>query len=106
MDLSLEGKVAIVTGGSKGIGKAIGLALAEAGAAVALAARGEDGLTRAAKEIEAAGGRALPVQTDVADPAQVQTLVDRAVAELGTVDILVNNAGAAPFFSTVDQIRV
>jgi NAD(P)-dependent dehydrogenase (short-subunit alcohol dehydrogenase family) len=106
MDLSLEGKAAIVTGGSKGIGRAIALAFAGAGAAVALAARGEDELIRTAKEIEATGGRALPVRTDVADPAQVQTLVDRTVAELGTVDILVNNAGAAPFFSTIDQIRV
>jgi NAD(P)-dependent dehydrogenase (short-subunit alcohol dehydrogenase family) len=106
MDLSLEGKIAIVTGGSKGIGKAIGLAFAGAGATVALAARGEDELARTTKEIEADGGRAFPVPTDVSDPAQVQALVDRTVAELGTVDILVNNAGAAPFFSTVDQIRL
>jgi NAD(P)-dependent dehydrogenase (short-subunit alcohol dehydrogenase family) len=106
MDLSLEGKIAIVTGGSKGIGKAIGLAFTGAGATVVLAARGEDELARTTKEIEAAGGRALPVPTDVSDPAQVQALVDRTVAELGTVDILVNNAGAAPFFSTVDQIRL
>ena len=106
MNLSLDGKAAIVTGGSKGIGRAIALAFARAGASVALAARGEDDLARATKEIEAAGGRAFPVRADVADPAQVQALVDRTVAELGTVDILVNNAGAAPFFSTVDQIRL
>jgi dehydrogenase/reductase SDR family member 4 len=106
MNLSLEGKIAIVTGGSKGIGRAIARAFAEAGASVALAARGEDELTQAAKEIEASGGYALPVRTDVSDPAQVQALVDRTVADLGTVDILVNNAGAAPFFSTVDQIRL
>jgi 2-deoxy-D-gluconate 3-dehydrogenase len=106
MNLSLDGKAAIVTGGSKGIGRAIAVAFARAGASVALAARGEEDLAQAAKEIEAAGGRALPVRTDVADPAQVQALIDRTVAELGTVDILVNNAGAAPFFSTVDQIRL
>jgi 2-deoxy-D-gluconate 3-dehydrogenase len=106
MNLSLEGKIAIVTGGSKGIGRAIARAFAEAGASVALAARGQDELTQAAKEIEASGGHALPVRTDVSDPAQVQALVDRTVADLGTVDILVNNAGAAPFFSTVDQIRL
>ncbi len=105
IDVSLEGKAAIVTGGSKGIGRAIALAFAEAGASVALAARGQEDLDRAAKEAEAAGGRALPVVTDVSDPEAVQNLVDRTVEAFGTVDILVNNAGAAPFMSTVDQIR-
>lgn len=106
IDLSLEDRVAIVTGGSKGIGRAISQAFADAGAAVSLAARGEEDLRQAAKEIEAGGGRALAVPTDAADAAQVQTLIERTVEELGTVDILVNNAGAAPFFSTVDTIRL
>ena len=105
MNLSLEGKTAIVTGGSKGIGRAIAIAFAGAGAQVALAARGEDDLARTAKEVEAAGGRALPVRADVSDVAEVQNLIDRTVDELGTVDILVNNAGAAPFLSTIDRIR-
>ena len=103
---ALEGKIAIVTGGSKGIGRAIGKAFAEAGASVALAARGEEDLRQAAKEIEAGGARALAVPTDVTDIDQVQALVDRAVERFGTVDILVNNAGAAPFMSTLDQIRL
>jgi NAD(P)-dependent dehydrogenase (short-subunit alcohol dehydrogenase family) len=102
----LQGKTAIITGGSKGIGKAIAQALSGAGARVALAARGRDDLEQAAKEIEAAGGRALAVPTDVTNPEQVQALVDRTVAELGTVDILINNAGAAPFLSTLDQMRL
>jgi NAD(P)-dependent dehydrogenase (short-subunit alcohol dehydrogenase family) len=102
----LKGKTAIVTGGSKGIGKAIAQALAGAGAGVALAARGQEDLEKAAKEIEAAGGRAVSIPTDVTDPDQVQALVDRTVAEFGTVDILVNNAGAAPFLSTLDQMRL
>lgn len=101
----LEGKVALVTGGSKGIGKAIALALAEAGAEVALAARNADDLERAAEEVEARGRRALAVRADVADADQVAALVDRTVSELGTLDILVNNAGAAPFFSTVEAMR-
>jgi len=105
-DRVLQGKVAIVTGGSKGIGKAIAVAFAGAGASVALAARGEGDLAHAAKEVGAAGGQALAVPADVTDPTQVQALVDRAVERFGTVDILVNNAGAAPFFSTLDQIRV
>ena len=103
---ALEGRVAIVTGGSKGIGRGIAVAFAEAGAAVALAARGQEALDRTVEEIGSAGGRAIGVPTDVTDFDQVQSLVDRTVQELGTVDILVNNAGAAPFMSTVDQIRL
>lgn len=102
----LEDKVAIVTGGSKGIGRAIALAFAGQGATVAIAARGKDDLDRAAKEIEAEGGRTLPIEADVSDQAQVQGLIHRTVEELGTVDILVNNAGAAPFTSPFDQIRL
>ena len=105
-EFSLKDQVGIVTGGSKGIGRAIGFAFAEAGASVALAARGEEELTQTAKEIEAAGGNALPVVTDVTDPTQVEALVAKTVDAFGTVDILVNNAGAAPFLSTVDQIRL
>ncbi len=101
----LEGKVAVVTGASKGIGRAIAVAFAEAGADVALAARGVEDLEVAAKEVEAAGRRALVVPTDVSDPDQVQQLIDRTVEGLGTIDVLVNNAGAAPFLSTVDRIR-
>jgi NAD(P)-dependent dehydrogenase (short-subunit alcohol dehydrogenase family) len=102
----LHGKTAIVTGGSKGIGKAIAQALAGAGASVALAARGQEDLERTVKEIEVVGGRAVSIPTDVTDPDQVQALVDGTVGEFGTVDILVNNAGAAPFLSTLDQIRL
>ena len=101
----LEGKVALVTGGSKGIGRAIALKYAEAGADVALAARGKEDLERTAADVEAHGRRALGVPTDVSDPDQIKALVERTVAELGTIDILVNNAGAAPFFSTVDTMR-
>ncbi len=101
----LDGKVALVTGGSKGIGRAIALRFAEAGADVALAARGVDDLERTAKEIESAGRRAVAVPTDVTDPEQIDALVERTTADLGTIDILVNNAGSAPFFSTVDTMR-
>lgn len=106
VDFTLKDQVAVVTGGSKGIGRAIAFAFAEAGASVALAARGEEDLVQTVKEIEAGGGQAIPVVTDVTDPTQVEALVGKTVDAFGTVDILVNNAGAAPFLSTVDQIRL
>jgi NAD(P)-dependent dehydrogenase (short-subunit alcohol dehydrogenase family) len=102
----LDGKVALVTGGSKGIGRAIALSYADAGADVAIAARGVEALEKTAREIEERGRRALSVPTDVADPEQVTALVERTTSELGGLDILVNNAGAAPFLSTVESIRL
>jgi NAD(P)-dependent dehydrogenase (short-subunit alcohol dehydrogenase family) len=102
----LDGKVALVTGGSKGIGRAIALSLAEAGADVAVAARGAEALEKTAGEIEHLGRRSLGVPTDMSDPEQVEALVRRTTDELGGPDILVNNAGAAPFLSTLDSIRL
>jgi NAD(P)-dependent dehydrogenase (short-subunit alcohol dehydrogenase family) len=102
----LDGKVALITGGSKGIGRAIALSFAEAGADVAVAARGPEALDKTAREIEERGPRALAIPTDVSDPEQVQAMVDTATSELGGIDVLVNNAGAAPFFSTVESIRL
>src|SRR5580700_3166710 len=92
----LRDKVAIVTGGSQGIGRAIALGLAQAGAHVVLAKypdRRQEEIKAVQAEIEALGRKALIVQTDVAQVDQVRALVDQAHAELGRVDILVNNAG-------------
>ncbi len=102
---SLEGKVAIVTGASRGIGRAIALGFAEAGADVAVAARSADDLETLAKEIDAVGRRALVVPTDVTKRDQIQTLVDRTVAELGALHILVNNAGGSNFMSPLVAVR-
>jgi NAD(P)-dependent dehydrogenase (short-subunit alcohol dehydrogenase family) len=99
-------KVVLVTGGSKGIGKAIALALAEDGADVALAARSPEPLEKTAREIEERGRRALAVPTDVTDPEQCRALVERVIGELGGLDVLVNNAGAAPFLSTFEAARL
>jgi NADP-dependent 3-hydroxy acid dehydrogenase YdfG len=90
---ALDGKVAAVTGASSGIGEATALALAEAGAAVALGARREDRLHSLAERIEGGGGRALPMGVDVADEASARSFVERTHSELGGLDILVNNAG-------------
>ncbi|HTS01891.1 MAG TPA: SDR family NAD(P)-dependent oxidoreductase [Thermoanaerobaculia bacterium] len=102
---ALDGKVAIVTGASRGIGRAISDAFSRAGAAVVLAARGADSLEAAAAEIEAGGGSALAVPTDVTDPSAMDALVDAAVRGFGTVDILVSNAGQAPFMAPVAEMR-
>lgn len=92
---SLQGQVAIVTGAGKGIGRACALALARAGADVALAARTQADLDAVADEIRALGRRAITVAGDVSDEANLDTLVARTVAELGKVTILINNAGGA-----------
>ncbi len=96
MDLGLRGKVAIVTGGSDGIGKAAAAALSEEGARVAICARRPGFLEAAAADIRAAsGGEVLAIPCDVTDEAQVQSMVARVVAEWGRLDILVNNAGTS-----------
>jgi NAD(P)-dependent dehydrogenase (short-subunit alcohol dehydrogenase family) len=89
----LDGRVAIVTGASSGLGAVFARALAQAGADVALGARREDRLGETRAAVEAAGRRAITVRTDVARPEDCQGLVDATVAEFGKVDVLVNNAG-------------
>ena len=93
MKETLKGKVALVTGASSGIGEAAARALAERGAAVTLVARNEERLGFIAREIIAAGGRALAVETDVTDKDSVRDTVERTVEQFGTLDVLVNNAG-------------
>ncbi len=103
----LDGKVAIVTGGARGIGRAIALRLAEDGAAVAVADLNEEGAAGVAGEISGAGGRALAARVDVTDAQSTQELVARTARELGRLDVMVANAGiiqVKPFLDlTVDD---
>jgi len=98
MTPDLQGRVAIVTGGTKGIGRAVALALAGAGASVVVGARTVGEVEEATRALEAMGsGGALGVVTDVRDPVQCHALVARAVERFGQIDILVNNAGIGRF---------
>ena len=103
MDLGLQNKVAIVTGGSFGIGKAAAASLSAEGARVAIAARNQADLNAAAQEITASTGNpVIGVSADVRDEAQVQAMVERVASEWGGVDILVNNAGTSAAHSFGD----
>lgn len=100
---SLTGKVALVTGAGKGIGRAVALALAQEGAHVGLLARTESQLREVAQEIEALGGKTSVVTADVANREAVEAAVAQVKAQLGAIDILINNAGIGTFARLVDM---
>ncbi|MGY1605127.1 SDR family NAD(P)-dependent oxidoreductase [Geodermatophilus sp. SYSU D00815] len=105
-DQPLRGRVALVTGGGRGLGRAIALALAEAGADLCVAGRDVAVLDDVAAEAGKSGVRTLVARADVADPAQVESMVARTVEELGRLDVVVNNAGvlsSAPLLETTDD---
>ncbi len=103
----LSGKTAIVTGGSRGLGKEMATALGEAGASVAITARREEGLLETKGELEAAGIDCLAVTCDVSEVEGVRKMVDETIAKWGKIDVLVNNAGvvwaAPPEEMTLDR---
>ena len=104
--LSLEGQVALVTGGSRGIGKAIATALADAGAGVVISSRKLPALQEAASEIEAeTGARILPVSAHNRKPEELRALVERVREEFGRLDILVNNAATNPVMGPLIDIE-
>jgi NAD(P)-dependent dehydrogenase (short-subunit alcohol dehydrogenase family) len=106
MEFGLKDRVAIVTGGTQGIGRASSLRLAAEGARVVLVARGEERLAQVAGEIRAAGGKALTVRADVSRPGECARVIEETIAGFNGIDILVNNAGTSAtgeFESVTDE---
>ena len=103
--LSLEGKVALITGGSRGIGKAIALTFADAGADIVISSRKQPGLDEVAAEIREMGRRALPVAAHSRKPDELRQLMARVEDEYGRLDILVNNAATNPVFGPLIDVE-
>jgi len=103
---SLDGKKALVTGASRGIGRVIAAAYARAGADVALVARSADGLEETAREVRDAGRKALVLPADLTSQSEATGVVEETVARLGGVDIVVNNAGGSSFMVPVNDLRL
>ena len=107
MDMGLNGKVAVITGGSEGIGKSIGMSLSKEGASIAICARRIDILEKAASEIrESTGGQVLTVNADVTKEGDVKLFIESVIEKFGRIDILVNNAGrsaAGRFMDVSDE---
>lgn len=101
---SLEGKVALVTGGSRGMGREMVLAFAKAGADVAIVSRKIEGCEEVAREVEALGRKALPYSCHVGKWDQIDEMIEAVYKHFGHVDILVNNAGMSPVYETIMDV--
>jgi len=101
VNFSLEGKVALVTGGSRGIGQASALAFAEAGADVVVSSRNLPDLEKVAEEIRARGRKGLAITSHIAKLEESKSLVEKVKAEFGRIDILMNNAGTNPYYGPI-----
>lgn len=104
MQVDLSGKVALVTGGSRGLGRSMALAFAANGADVVIASRSLESCKEAAEEVRALGRRSLPYACHVGRWDELDGLVEAAYGEFGQVDVLVNNAGMSPLYPSLDQV--
>lgn len=104
MNIDLSGKVALVTGGSRGLGKAISLGLADAGADIIIASRKIENCENVAAEVEAKGRQALAVAAHTADMESLDALIESAYARFGKIDLLINNAGTNPAMGTLSDL--
>lgn len=105
MTFDLTGRTALVTGASRGIGRALALGLASAGADLAISARSAEALAEVATRVEALGRKAFVLPADVTDPEACRQLVADAIGALGQLDVLVNNAGGSTFFGPLLDLR-
>lgn len=101
----LTGKVAAVSGSGRGIGKAVALALAEAGADLVVFSRTKEQYERTAREIESLGREALCLRVDVSEPGDVERMIQAALGRFGRLDILVNNAGVNPSYTLLEKVK-
>jgi NAD(P)-dependent dehydrogenase (short-subunit alcohol dehydrogenase family) len=104
MDFSLKGKVALITGASRGIGQAVAIGLAQAGADIAIASRKLPDLEKVAEQVRKTGRKCLPVAAHVARVEEINNLVGQVMAEYGKIDILVNNAATNPTMSSAMDV--
>ena len=103
-ELDMTGKVILITGGSRGLGKSMALGFARHGANVAIVSRKIDSCIETAKEVEAHGVKAFPYAAHAGDWASLDSMVDAVYAEFGKVDVLINNAGMSPLYPSLDQV--
>ena len=100
----MTGKVVLITGGSRGLGRAMALGFAGRGASIAIVSRKLDSCEQTAKEVEAAGGKAFPYAAHVGHWDELDTMVEQVLAHFGRIDVLVNNAGMSPLYPSLDQV--
>ena len=104
--MELKDKVVVVTGGGRGVGRSIALALAREGARLALVARTESELNAVREEVEALCGEAIAVPTDISDPKQIEDMAQETLKTFGTVDVIINNAGWCPALRLVQDTPI
>jgi NAD(P)-dependent dehydrogenase (short-subunit alcohol dehydrogenase family) len=104
VEFDMKDKVVLITGGSRGLGRAMSLGFAGAGASIAIVSRKIESCEATAREVEAMGGRAFPYAAHVGNWDDLDTMVDAVYAEFGQIDVLINNAGMSPLYPSLDEV--